>query len=74
MEYIFAMKTNPTAAILQRWARRIKMSVGQEKRADLAGLSAHQRRDVGLDDAHCKVRPNPHDPLEIEIRRLNTRL
>lgn len=34
-------------------------------------LNTHLRRDVGVDDAHCRIQMNWQDPLEVEIRRLH---
>lgn len=34
-------------------------------------LNTHLRRDVGVDDAHCRTQTNWQDPLEVEIRRLH---
>ncbi len=40
----------------------------------MARLKDHLRRDIGIDDAHSRVRTTCCDPLEVEIRRLLSRL
>ncbi len=40
----------------------------------VAHLKDHLRRDIGIDDAHSRVRTTCCDPLEVEIRRLLSRL
>ena len=34
----------------------------------------HLRRDIGIDDAHCRDRTSSSDRLRLEIRRLQGRL